>query len=159
MTKTKKIVNLCRKSKLCRNNLGIPRKKMPQFDKLQTKLFLNYLKKNQIKCVKKKIDVRLLIPTQNQLNALAIESLKKKYKKGTLKINNQTIIVSKNNYIIDGHHRWGTLRSCLEDISQCVNNGHKFNSKISVYQIDLMPLEILRLSKKFNVKYIKLGEK
>ena len=158
MVKTKKIVNLCKKTKLCKNNLGIPRKKMPQFNNEQTKLFLKYLKNNNIDFIKTKIDVRKLIPSQNQLNENAIKIMKKKYKQGKLKINNQTIIVSKNNYIIDGHHRWATLRSCIDDVQNCTKFG-KLNTKISIYKLDLTPNQIFKIAIKFNLKYIKLGEK
>jgi len=154
MVKTRKFTNdLCKKTKLCKGNMGIPRVKMPQFDEKVTKTFLSYLKKNGVKVKKINIDVRKLKPMQNQLNGDAINNMKKKYKQGMFNINKQTILVSKNNYIIDGHHRWGTLRSCLDNVNECINKNNTFNSKISTYQINLTPLKIIKLSKSFKIKY------
>lgn len=147
LTKKKKFTNLCDKTNICKYSLKIPRIKMPQFDKNTTNEFIKYLKKNNIIVKKKYINVLDLKPTQNQLNLEKIENMKK----NIYNLNTKTIIVSKNNYIIDGHHRWGTLVSCLQD-RKCINNS-KSKNKISTYKINLLPLKIIQLSKKFDVKY------
>ena len=143
----KRYTNLCKKTNLCRNNLNIPRIKMPQFDKNTTKQFINFLRRSNIKVNKIYIDVQKLKPTQNQLNLEKIQSMKVDIEN----IPKKTILTSKNNYIIDGHHRWGTIISCCNNIIDC-GKKNKIN-KISTYKIDLLPRKIVQLSNIFDVKY------
>ena len=157
--KPKKIINICRKSNICRNNLKIKREDMPQFDNKTTHSFIKNLRKKNILVRKTKIDVRKLNPTQNQINYEAIKKLQRLYLKNKININKQTILVSKDFYILDGHHRWATLLLCIDNIKKCVKLNQKLNTKISVYYIDLPIKKILKLANKFDqVKFLKIGE-
>ena len=104
------------------------------------------LRKNNINVKKIYSNIKLLKPTQNQLNLEKIQSMKVDIEN----IPKKTILTSKNNYIIDGHHRWGTIISCCNNIIDCGKN--KIN-KISTYKIDLLPRKILQLSNNFDIKY------
>lgn len=121
-------VNLCEADKdLCRGNKGIHRIQMPviedtldEFRLLLSKgkldiyripyigeakpSYLNSGVGDRVISKECEIDVRSLKPTQNQLwlgkaieMALDGEALK------------EPLIVSKDNYVIDGHHRWAAL--------------------------------------------------
>ena len=136
--------NLCKTTKICKGNLGIVRRKMPQFDGKVLKEFLKHLKKKKVKVSRKKsINVGGLKATQNQINGDFVNTLCKTSAKKRNKFLKDPIIISKNNYIVDGHHRWATAKTC--------------GRKISAVKIDLDFKKIYKLSKKFNVKYEKIN--
>lgn len=83
-------------------NLGFKRKEMPQIEGKSIPKFLDYLKSEGVKYTEKLVDSKSLRPTQSQFNQDKIQSMidtidqKKQH----------PIMVSKDGYVIDGHHRW-----------------------------------------------------
>jgi hypothetical protein len=83
-------------------NLGFKRKEMPQVEGKNISKFLEFLKSEGVKFKETAIDSKKLRPTQNQFNQDKIQSMidsidsKKQH----------PIMVSKDGYVIDGHHRW-----------------------------------------------------
>ena len=147
MKTIRKGYNICKKSKLCRNNLKLRRKVMPQFTDQSMNLFIKQLKKNKI--IVKKINkcVLELTPTQNQINSEAVGYLQNKHRKSKYSLNKETIIVSSDNYILDGHHRWAALMMCIFKTKKCFKS--KINLNISCFQIDLPIRKIIKLANKF----------
>lgn len=143
--------NLCNNSNICNGNLDIPRYKMPQIEDRYLDKFLSVMKKNH-KVIKSKYLVRKIKPTQNELSRKAIRKKQSKIRKG--KVSSSPIIISSDYYILDGHHRWGTLRDC-EDLKD--NCNLKKNIKISAYRIDLPIKKLLKKTKKLSfIKYEKM---
>ena len=142
--------NLCKKTKICKNNLGINRKYMPQIEDDQIKPFIKFIRKTN-KINKKKIPTNILKSTQNQLYIPAIRKKQTKLSYGK-KLNMKPIFISNNNYILDGHHRWATLRDCEMFPINC--NYKIKNPKIDVYQINMPIKKLIKKTKKFNnIKY------
>lgn len=81
-------------------NLDFNRNELPQ---LKTNDFLNDLTTNNIPYQIVSVDPKDLIPTQNEYNFDKIKSLVMSLRSGA---ENKPIIVSSDNYILDGHHRW-----------------------------------------------------
>jgi len=83
-------------------NLGFKRKEMPQIEGKNIPKFLDYLKSEGVKYKETTIDSKSLKPTQNQFNQEKIQGMidaidqKKQH----------PIMVSKDGYVLDGHHRW-----------------------------------------------------
>lgn len=83
-------------------NLGFKRKEMPQVEGKNIPKFLDFLKAEGVKYIEKSVDSKKLRPTQSQFNQDKIQSMidsidtKKQH----------PIMVSKDGYVIDGHHRW-----------------------------------------------------
>lgn len=78
---------------------------MPQLtDKGMYSLFLSDLSLNKIKHTSKLIKKKNLTPTQSEFNDEKVQSIKESINNGSYKA--QPILVSEDNYIIDGHHRW-----------------------------------------------------
>lgn len=100
-------------------SLGIKRKDMPQIEGKNIPKFLNFLKQNNIKFTEKLVESKKLKPTQNQFNQQKIQVMIDAI--DTKKQN--PIMVSKDGFVIDGHHRWLAH--------------HNLSRKISVYEIDL----------------------
>jgi len=158
MKSRKRGYNLCNKSHLCKNNLNFRRKTMPQFDDLAMKNFITNLKNNGTSVKKTKQNVLKLNPTQNQINSEAVKYLQNKHLTTKYDLNKKTIMISKDNFILDGHHRWAALILCNYKPTKCFKN--KQNLNISCYQINLPIKKIIKLANNFDqVKYKSFGEK
>jgi hypothetical protein len=102
-----------------KKNLGFKRKEMPQIEAKNISKFLDFLKSEDISFIEKSVDSRTLRPTQGQFNRAKIQGMidsidtKKQH----------PIMVSKDGYVIDGHHRWLAH--------------YNLNRKIPVIEIDL----------------------
>jgi hypothetical protein len=103
------VFNLCNvtvahSNLFCADTIGIPRVKMPQLDAKQTKEFRQYLKDKGYKIEKTEDLASHLRATQSELNGAKVAHNAEKI------LNNPgkpvRLIVSKDNYILDGHHRW-----------------------------------------------------
>jgi hypothetical protein len=115
----KETTNLCTTDKnfypICLNNLGIPRCFMPQFENNQAFVeFEEALKNNNIDFVNEEINPFLLRATQREIDSEKVFSIIDKqlndpsyFTEVIYKYN--PIMVSNDNYVIDGHHRWASL--------------------------------------------------
>lgn len=83
-----------------KESLGIKRKDMPQIAEADHEKFLKYLEKKGVRHTKGKIKVSELKPSQSEMDASAAKRLV-----GSEKADSP-IIVSSDNYVVDGHHRW-----------------------------------------------------
>jgi thioredoxin reductase len=104
------LFNLCNVSVagtnlFCAESKGIPRAEMPQMDDAQTKLFRKYLKDKGYKIQKESEYAANLRATQNELNgakvAAVMDHLADKQDHHA-----KRLIISKDDYILDGHHHW-----------------------------------------------------
>jgi len=83
--------------------LGISRDKMPQVKSKDYDELIKHLNKNGVRVTKKSVKASTLKATQKDFNVDKIVGAISKIKTiGTAK----PLIVSSDNYIIDGHHRW-----------------------------------------------------
>lgn len=133
-------------------NLGVKRKDMPQIEGKNVPKFLEYLKQNGIKFTEKFVESKKLKPTQNQFNQQKIQGMIDII--DTKKQN--PIMISKDGFVIDGHHRWLAH--------------YNLDRKMSVYEIDLkiedaldtmreFPLSISRgIKEEFNLVLTESGE-
>ena len=97
------------KNNICKNDLGIPRKYMPQFETAaDIKSFTRFVKKvYKIKSHRTTRKAKELRPSQDEISRKRINGL---IKDNILKKVNNPIIISGDNYIVDGHHRWAAFR-------------------------------------------------
>lgn len=104
--------NLCVDSDICKGDLGIPRKLMPQFtssrDIESFKKFIG--KKYGIKTRRAKRKAGQLRPSQEEINKEKVENVQEEIREKKLdpKV---PLIVSKDNFVIDGHHRWAAYKT------------------------------------------------
>ena len=109
-------VDLCSvKQGICTEDLGIPRKFMPQFT-LRRKPFSHKLindfrrhikAKYGIKSFRAKRVAKQLNPSQNEISRPRVDAL---IEDNVIERTEVPLIVSKNDYIVDGHHRWAAYR-------------------------------------------------
>lgn len=116
-----------------KGNLGIPRRNMPQIEDSDQKEFFSYMKKNGGGVSKEKIKATLIKPIQKEIRADIVKQLVKKDSKKLQK----PLIVSKDNFLLDGHHRWLALLNIDKDI------------EVQVVKIGLPMKKLLDLARKF----------
>lgn len=121
LRKTKKIKrqaskDLCAgKDSICKSNIGIQRKYMPQFTTRRApfsqsplRRFRSFIKKKygieSKNTTRKAIDLK---PSQAEISRVRVEGL---IEDGVINKMEVPIVVSKNDYVIDGHHRWAAFR-------------------------------------------------
>ena len=112
VSRNSKKVDLCvGKRNICGDDLGIPRKYMPQFRSAEdVRKFTKFIRKAyNIKSVKTTRKVRQLTPSQSEISRKRINSLIAE-PHNILKKIQVPLVVSKDNFIVDGHHRWAAYR-------------------------------------------------
>ena len=97
---------------------------MPQLDSG----FLKYLKQKNISFTKETVNTADLKSTQSEFDDMKILNLMSSD-------NDDTIFVSNDNYVLDGHHRWIAA--------------HNTDGKTEAYVIDLPILELYRVAKEY----------
>lgn len=83
--------------------LGVPRDKMPQIKQEHYDELIDYLDDHGGKHVNRTIHARELKPVQKEFSKKGVKKMIKRKKNDT---EEKPLIVSRDNYIVDGHHRW-----------------------------------------------------
>lgn len=105
-----KSADICKVSPpVCKGNLGIPRKDMPQLPDDVISSFLSDFQKRGVKVTKQSQHVGQLKATQGEINADKAQGMLAAYKEGSYDPSKKPIIVSKDGYVLDGHHRWAAM--------------------------------------------------
>jgi len=125
-------INICDvEPSLCEGNLGIPRSVMPQLDGEIKENFLNTYPHS---CVH--LNATRLIPIQNEGNWDKIQGMIKATNSGVWDACASPIIITRNNHILDGHHR---AFSCSI-----------MGAKVNAFKLDdMLPYEALEAANNF----------
>jgi len=123
--------------------LGIARKDMPQIPAEARPQFLADLAKEGISVTKERVDPTKLKPVQKEISGSRVGAIYQKTRimgydgeeRGKIP-ENERILVSKDGYVIDGHHTWGAAVAHFFDGSE----------KLPIYRIDLTAKEALDAS-------------
>jgi len=108
-------VDLCvGKRSICKGHLGISRKYMPQFNsRAEIRQFTNFVRKAYgIKSHKARKSARELKSSQREIRRDRVQSL---IDDNILKKVQVPILISGDNYVIDGHHRWAAYKMGAPD--------------------------------------------
>lgn len=84
--------------------LGFSREQMPQIPDDHRERYMEAVERAGIKIRSEHVSPASLLPTQNQIDATKVGQMLKKADAGTMDAG--AIFVSKDNYVLDGHHRW-----------------------------------------------------
>lgn len=126
-------LNWCKDQPACEDNLGIPRSQMPQLGFGAIPAFVEWLEKKGIRSKARVIEVGKLRATQREINADKVESIAR----GGEAVGGDPIPVSREGFILDGHHRWAALLS------------RNPRNRIKTVQIDAPIRPLLKLANKF----------
>jgi len=122
-----------------KDTLGIERKYMPQVKTEDYPEFIEYLEKNGAKFTKEVIPASEIKAMQKEFSdAGIVKQLEKMLKTGAKR---KPAIMSSDNYIIDGHHRWLVA----------VNTGQQ----LEVYRVNMPAQKLYDLVNKFEKVYYK----
>lgn len=98
----------CSQQPHCKGNLGIPRSNMPQIKGDKVDEFRDWIKAEYgARSQSGSSPVGALAATQREINSEKVERLRQAPKS----VLSKPVMVSKDNYILDGHHRWASLLS------------------------------------------------
>ena len=113
-----------------KDTMGIKRNQMPQVATKDYPEFMDYLKDNGAEFKKETVSAKSLKAVQGEFSDQGVEKAlrKRKLKKAS--------IVSSDNYIIDGHHRWVAALNTGQDVD--------------IIRVNMPAKELLELVKKFN---------
>lgn len=129
------------KDNICEGDLGIPRKYMPQFiGKDDVRKFRNFIKRVYgIKSSITRRKAKELKPTQKEISRSRIEDLIENEKILTKVL--VPLVISNDNYVVDGHHRWAAYRI------------KKPNKSLPVVEIDVPIKDVLGISIAWGAKH------
>ena len=120
--------------------LGYKRSEMPQVDPAHYEEFLSYLKENNVALQPVTVSINQLKATQNEFND---KKILKKMQEGNV---GKVVIVSNDNYVIDGHHKW------LAELNAGKNS-------LNVYKSNTNATEFMEIMKQFpKVSYKDISE-
>jgi hypothetical protein len=111
--------------------MTLSRELMPQFSADNIKGFISYLKTKGVKCKTGTVDTNNLKSTQSEFDADKITNIMFQNEDDR----SNKIIVSNDDYVLDGHHRWLA--------------NHNKDGSTEAYIVDLPILELLRMSKEY----------
>jgi len=113
---------------------GISRSSLPQIPKDKIASFLQILRKHGVTLSTKKIPAKYIKPLQNSANKAKLKQMQP----DIFSFANDSFLVSKELYLLDGHHRWIILKSNNKDFP------------IRVIIINLPIQQLLKLAKQFS---------
>jgi mannose-6-phosphate isomerase-like protein (cupin superfamily)/predicted transcriptional regulator len=124
-------------------SLGVARKDMPQINSKDVGEFVNYLKDKGISVTSSKINVSNVGMTQKDINVDKVKGLLG----ASINHLHKPVIISKDGYILDGHHRVAALYNIDK------------NYKISTIKVGVGIKDLLNISKSFpKVSYKSITE-
>jgi len=104
----------------------------PKSDKSIMELMVDHLAENGVKTSKKKMPVGKMKATQSEIKAEKVFGMADAHLKGKFDNIDDSVIVSKDGHILDGHHRWAALLT--------IDPGREMN----VREIDMTMDELLK---------------
>ena len=91
--------------------LGLSRAELPQVKSTDMKEFRSWMEEQGVESFETKMEVGELNPIQKEINTDKTDSMKMKHEAGTIDlISGKPIMVTMDEHLIDGHHRWYALR-------------------------------------------------
>ena len=117
--------------------------------------FINRVKKNDnLLITNTSINIYTLKPTLKKISKPKIESMKKKTLTENEDFIYKPIVISKDNFIIDGHHRWFVKKNLIESNTNGTNY-KLYNEMVDVIIIDYTIEILIRKLQEFKIKFNK----
>jgi len=107
--------------------------------------FIEDLKNKNIKVLKKKISIFNLNPTIKKLDRNKVNNIQKSIKE---QIDTKPIVVSKDLFIIDGHHRWYAKKIIVNETID-----YDIDSEVEMILIDIPIKNVIKEIKNFKINH------
>ena len=121
--------------------MGIARKDMPQIPGDRRPEFLADISKDGVKVTEESIDPKQLKPIQKEVSSSRSGAIYNSYKENGAIPQEQRILVSKDGFVIDGHHTWGAAVGFSFDNP---------SAKLPIYRLSLDAKDALRVSSEWS---------
>jgi len=103
---------MCLKGSFCKGAKNIPRRLMPQI--YDVKGFSKKIKRNfNIKTKALTMKAKALKPSQNEINEERVDDVIEKI--GPKRKMKHPVVVSKDHFVVDGHHRWAAMKKAAPE--------------------------------------------
>jgi len=137
----------------CHEAHNIPRIKMPQVEtgELGEAKFIEWLKDRGYKTTEGEEDASYLRASQHQLNGAKVAGIAKSFREG--KRTDYKLFVSRDNYVLDGHHRWAA------DVGLEAARGEFKGQRIKVHRVNAGIIELIGLANKYTSKRAGVGDR
>jgi hypothetical protein len=139
-------VSVSKTNLFCAETKHIPRIKMPQLSDEQTKEFPKWLQKQGYAVTVGTELAANLRATQDELNGAKVAGTAK-YFRGNPKAAERPIIVSRDGYILDGHHTWAAKIG-----NDAADDNLKNDAKMNIIRVDIATIELLHRANQFTGK-------
>ena len=118
--------------------MGISRMELPQIKSTDVPEFIDWLESKGVDSLKTSMEVGELTPVQKEINLEKTDSMAAKHEAGEIDLSTgKPVMVSSDEYLVDGHHRWYALRELNP------------SNKLDAIMIDSPILELISLMKEF----------
>ena len=118
--------------------MGVSRMELPQIKSTDVPEFIDWLESKGVDSLKTSMEVGELIPVQKEINLEKTDSMAAKHEAGEIDLSTgKPVMVSSDEYLVDGHHRWYALRELNP------------SNKLDAVMIDSPILELISLMKEF----------
>lgn len=129
----------------CAGNKGIPRAQMPQLDDAQTEKFKEYLTGKGYSLDDEDMLASHMRATQNELNGAKVARFAQQLRADG-DHDAKRLIVSSDNYILDGHHHWAAV------VGLDTSDNHLGDLQMKVTKIDAPITDLLKEAKTFGAR-------
>jgi HK97 family phage major capsid protein/HK97 family phage prohead protease len=137
----------------CEQSKGIPRAQMPQLDEDQTKALIQHLKDKGYEVKKENEYASHLRATQDELSSAKVAKITEKAKTKPDKLAKR-LVISKDDYILDGHHHWATKLG-LDAADDNLTN----DTKMRVSRVNIGIVQLLKEAEKFSGPHKTVSDK
>jgi len=122
---------------------GPARADMPQIPNSAKGEFLKELADKGVKAQDQEVDATSLRPTQREISGAKVTGMMAAIDSGKLDLNSERILVSKDGYVLDGHHRWAAA------VGHDYEDGKPGDVKIPVTVVDTTMKQLLPAANAF----------
>jgi len=120
------------------SGMGLSRAQLPQIKSTDVPEFIEWLDEKGVESLKTSVEVGDLTPIQKEINLDKTDSMAAKHTQGEIDLSaGKPVMVSNDEYLVDGHHRWYALRELNPD------------NRLDTIIIDAPILDLISLMKEF----------
>ena len=118
--------------------MGVSRMELPQIKSTDVPEFIEWLESKDVDALETSMEVGEMTPVQKEINLQKTDSMAAKHEQGEIDLSTgKPVMVSSDEYLVDGHHRWYALRE-LDP-----------RNKLNAIMVDSPILELISLMREF----------
>lgn len=125
-------------------NMGLRREQMPQVPARVKPQFLSEMRLKGVRAAAQSVDPRTLKPSQADISAAKTGEILKKMRDGSFHDSPAgRILVSKDGFVIDGHHRWAAASAYAFEFP---------NARLPIIRVDLPAADLIPAAREFGAR-------